>query len=377
LQTRRRFAVAAFAPGLLNVAMIAAAIVLPAILLARGIDPIFALAVGALVGGALQVAAQIPALRSAGFTGFVAPTFDDPKVREVVRRIAPMTFGLMIYELDLILSRRFLSSAGEGANSYFYYAQRLCDFPQGIFSLALATATLPSLSKLVARGDRRAVASTFAHALNLALFVALPATALLVGLARPIVVAMFGRGEFDATSVDGTSTALIAQGFGVWTVAVVRQVVPLFYALGDTKTPVIVSGLDLVAFIAIAVGLTPTLGHVGVSLAVTGSSLVQAALLVFALRKRLPELRGRDVLPSAVRTTIASVAAVVVAVIVARALAAFGVRGVRSMLALAIEGATFAIAFVVTARLVGSAELDALATAALRRLRRRSPPAVS
>jgi peptidoglycan biosynthesis protein MviN/MurJ (putative lipid II flippase) len=134
-----------------------------------------------------------------------------------------------------------------------------------------------------------------------------------------------------------------------------------------------VSGLDLLAFIAIAVGLTPGLGHLGVSLAVTGSSLVQASLLVFALRKRLPELHARDVVPSALRTTVASAVAVVVARVVAHGLAGFGARGVRSMIALALEGIAFAIAFVVTARLAGSAELDTLSTSARRRWRRGSP----
>ncbi len=376
LQTRKRFAVAAFAPALLNVAMIAAAFTLPSVLGARGYDPLLALAIGALFGGFFQVMAQGPALRKAGFTGGLSLDLRDPGVREVLRRIGPMTLGLMIYEIDLVLSRRFLSEAGEGANSYFYYAQRLCDFPQGIFALALATATLPSLSALAAKGDKVELAKTAAHALRLSLFVALPATALLVALARPVVVATFARGAFDATSVDGTTTALMVQGLGVAAVALVRQLVPLFYALGDTKTPVLVSGLDLLAFIAIALLTKDKYGHLGVSAAVSGSSMVQLVLLAIALRRPLPELRLRILASSAWKTGLAAVLAGLVAAFVAQAALRlprlpWGASFVPAILGLA----SFAIAFIIVSRIVGNEEQAQLAAGLRRRLRRGRPRA--
>ncbi len=375
LQTRRRFGVAAFAPGLLNVAMIACALALPPVFLARGVDPIFALAVGALVGGLLQVVAQLPELRRAGFGGalrFDLGIFRDQDVREVVRRILPMTLGLMIYEVDLVLSRRFLSECGEGANSYFYYAQRLCDFPQGVFSLALATATLPSLSSLVAKGDRREVAKTAAHALRLALFVALPATALLVALARPIVIGAFARGAFDAASVDGTTRALVVQGLGVVLVAVVRQVVPVFYALGNTRTPVLISGLDLLAFIAIALTLRGPLGAVGVSWAVTGSSFVQMALLLIALHRALPDLHARDLALSAAKSTISSCLAAIAAFFAATA--AFGLPRlpyVGGLVPVLLGCAVFGAGFLLVGRAIGHDEQRQLLGAVMRRVRRR------
>jgi putative peptidoglycan lipid II flippase len=372
LQTRRRFAVAAFAPGLLNVAMIACALALPPIFVGRGVDPIYALALGALVGGLLQVLAQMPELRRAGFGGALMLDLRDEHVREVVRRILPMTLGLMIYEVDLVLSRRFLSECGEGANSYFYYAQRLCDFPQGVFSLALATATLPSLSSLVAKGDRREVAKTAAHALRLSLFVALPATAILVALAKPIVVAAFARGAFDAASVDGTTKALVVQGLGVVLVAVVRQIVPVFYALGNTRTPVIISGLDLLAFVAIALSLRGPLGHVGVSWAVTGSSFVQMALLIVALHRALPDLHARDVARSAAKSTIASCLAAMVAFYAALFAAKLPrLPMVGGLLPAIAGGGAFVLAFLVVGRVIAHEEQAQLTGAVMRRLRRR------
>ncbi len=368
LQSRKRFAIAAFAPGLLNVAMIAGALLAPWLIAPKGIDPLYGLAIAALVGGALQVAAQIPSLRAAGFGRSIRIDLGDPAVREVIRRIGPMAIGLMIYEVDLVLSRRFLSEAGEGANSYFYYAQRLCDFPQGIFSLALATAALPSLSRLAASGEREELGKTAAHAVRLALYVSIPATVAMAGLARPNVIAIFARGRFDAVSVEGTSNALLVLGLGVVLVALVRQLVPLFYALGDTKTPVLVSGLDLLAFIGLALGLRGRLGYLGVCWAVTGSSLVQAALLAFALGKKLPELRfGRDVVPSALRATASGLVALGIARLVLRSWPAR-----HGLLVALVVDAVFLGAYFVGCAWLREPEQAALAAGLSRRLRRRS-----
>jgi putative peptidoglycan lipid II flippase len=372
LQTRKKFGVAAFAPALLNVAMIVCAIALAPVLGRHGIDPLYALAIGALVGGALQVWAQMPDLRRAGFTARLQLNFSDPRLKQVLTLIAPMTLGLMIYEIDLVLSRRFLSQAGEGANSWFYYAQRLCDFPQGIFALALATATLPALAKLVARGDRKEVANTAAHSFRLALYVGLPASALLVALARPIVTAVFARGAFDQASIDGTSAALIVQGLGVVVVAMVRQLVPLYYALGDTRTPVIVSGLDLAAFIAIALSLRGPWGHVAVSAAVTGSSIVQMGLLMMLLRKRLPELRWSMIGKSVVTAGAAAVGAGAIGFGAAwLARPAMSLRAVGGLIPAIVGATVFGLAYLALCRVFGNEEQAEIVGGVRRRLARR------
>jgi putative peptidoglycan lipid II flippase len=308
LNANRRFAVAAFAPGLLNVALLFAAFALPSLLAAGGHDPVLALAVGALVGGFLQVAAQWPALRAIGYASRPALVLDRD-VAEVLRRIAPLTLGIGIYYVDLVISRRFLSELGTGAQSYFSWAMRLCDFPQGIFVLALSTAALPSLSTLAAKGAREELAKTWAHGVGLAMFVAIPASVALATICEPIVVLLFRRGQFDATAAHETARALFWQGGAIWTVAAVRQTVPALYALGDTRTPVVVSAIDLAAFIALAFGLRGPWGHVGISAAVAGSSAVQMLLLLVGLRRRLGSLRGRDLARSTGRTLAASVVA--------------------------------------------------------------------
>ncbi len=371
LNTYGRFVAAAFAPGLLNVAFVLAALLLPAWLARNSYDPILALALGALVGGALQVIAQWPSLRRIGFASAPRFAFDDPRVGEALRRMVPMMAGIGIYAIDLVLSRRFLSELPEGSQSYFSWAMRLCDFPQGIFVLAIQAATLPSLSKLVAARQLDEVAKTYAYGMRLSLFVAIPATALFVGVARPLVVTLFERGAFDAISSSETSRALIAQGLGIWTVAAVRQLLPVFYALGDTRTPVVISAVDLAAFIGTAVWLRGPLGHVGVSVAVTVSSGVQMALLWYFLGLRIPSLRLREIASSAARTGVASALAVGAAHL---AVGAMSISTSSGPLHRAWPGLAAAFAFMVVfaaaAALLKSAELEAILLPIRRRVGR-------
>lgn len=364
LNVKRRFAVAAFAPGLLNVAFLAAAFLLPGPLASAGIDPAIAMGIGALVGGLLQVVAQWPALRRIGYAA--APRFDflsDPGVRDVFRRILPMTFGIGVYYVDLVLSRRFLSDLGPGAQSWFSWAQRLCDFPQGIFVMALSTAALPSLATFAAKGQLDELAKTYAHGMRLAMFVAVPASVGLVALAEPVVAALFQRGHFDARAAHETARALLFQGGAVWTVAAVRQLVPVFHAMGDTLTPVVVSAIDLLAFIGIALALKGPLGHAGVSAAVAGSSFVQMALLFAGAARRLPSLHAAEILGSVARTLAASCAGAAAGWAVARALGGGALGGV-------VGGLAFVVVFLAAAFVARSPELLGLARGLRRRLAR-------
>jgi putative peptidoglycan lipid II flippase len=353
LNANRRFAVAAFAPGLLNVALIAAA---AAAFVAHG--PVQWLALGALVGGLLQVVAQWPALRAIGYGGL--PSFKlDADVRRVLARIAPLTFGIGIYYIDLVVCRRFLSELGPGSQSYFSWAMRLCDFPQGIFVMALSTAALPSLSTLAARGAKDELARTWAHGMSLAMFVAIPASVALVAFPAPIVATLFQRGAFDAHSVQETARALFWQGGAIWTVAAVRQTVPAFYALGDTRTPVIVSAIDLGALVVLALVLRGPMGHAGVSAAVAGSSAVQMALLLTGLKRRMGTLHAGTLARSVARTGVASLVAAV-----AGWGAATLLGGLAGMLA-------FAVVFLLSAWGLRAPELDEILRALRARLSRR------
>jgi putative peptidoglycan lipid II flippase len=369
LNAKRKFAVAAFAPGLLNVAFLVAAFALPPVLVANDLDPALALALGALVGGVLQVVAQWPALRAIGFADRPRLDLRDPGVRDVLRRMAPVTFGIGVYYIDLVLSRRFLSELAPGSQSYFSWAMRLCDFPQGIFVMALSTAALPALSSLAAAGAKGELVKTFALGMRMAMFVAIPASVGVVALAEPLTVALFQRGEFGPLAAHETARALAWQGAGIFSVAAVRQLVPVYYALGDTKTPVVVSALDLCAFIALALALRGPMAHAGISAAVSGSSVVQMALLAVGLKRKLGAVAGREIGASVARTLVASLVAGASGWGVAHALAG-GVGGFGR----ALPGLAGAIAFVATfvgvASVVRSSELATLAAGLRRRVAR-------
>ena len=361
LNAKKKFGVAAFAPGLFNVGVVAAAFLLRDPLAARGIDPAMSLAIGVLLGGVLQVVAQWPALKAIGFAG--RPVFDlgDPHVREMLRRILPMTFGLGIYYVDLVLSRRFLSELPEGSQSYFYWASRICDFPQGIFVMAISTAALPSLATFAAQGDVAELSKTWAHGMRLSLFVAVPCSIALIAIGEPLVALVFEQGHFDAVASHETGRALAWQGGAIFTVAAVRQLVPPFHALGDTRTPVIVSALDLVAFVVLALVLRGPFGHVGVSMAIAGSSAVQMLLLFIGLRRRLPDLHLGEIGSSLMRIVAASAIAGVAAWSIARILDGRRLPGL-------VAGVLFVIIFVVAAWGFRAAELTEIAAPIRRRL---------
>ena len=374
LNAHRRFVVTSFAPGLLNVALITSALALSGVLVARGYDPIFSMALGALVGGVLQVVAQWPSLRKIGYASL--PGFalsKDPHVREVVRRMGPTLLGVGVYYVDVIVGRRLLSELDQGAVTYFGYALRLCDFSQGIFIMALSSAALPSLSSFAARGQLDEVAETFAYAMRHALFVGICATGLFVVLAEPIVQVLLQRGQFTAHAAAETSKALVAQGLGIFLVAGVRQLVLVYFAMGDTKTPVYVAIVDVCVFATSSLLLRQHWGHVGVSLGVTVARVGQFGLLFWLLRKHLPSRHSRVLLTSSGRTSLATALAALVVV------AMFELSPLRSwgrasaLGSLLVGTSVFGATFLLAARLLRSDELQTLLGPLRRRLARLFP----
>lgn len=360
LNLSRKFAVSSLAPGLLNIAFVVCGLTLPIWFQSRNQDPVYALAVAALLGGALQVVAQWPALRAIGYFGWPRFRLVDPVVRETFRRMGPVLIGIGIYYVDVVLARRFLSNLGVGSQSYFSWAMRLCDFPQGIFVMALQSASLPSLARLIARGEREIAAETFSNGMRLTLWITVATTVGAVGLAEPIVTLVFQRGSFGPLASHETARAFIAQSLGIWAVAAVRQLVAVYYALGDTRTPVKVAALDLLAFIAAAVLLSPRLGHVGVGAAVSVASITQMLLLWVGLRGRLPRLHIKETLKTVGSSLLLSGVAVVLARSAVASLA--GARPVavgHNVLAGLVGCVTFGGVFLALAKLCRAPELMA------------------
>lgn len=361
------FATPALAPALQNIAMIAAPFALASTMGDLGLDPIVALAIGALVGGVLQVLVQLPALKRADMLPRLRLQ-RDPDVRRALTLMAPLTLGFGVYQLNMLLSRLFASFLPAGSPSYLNYGQRVIEIPQGMFALAVASAALPTLARLRIEGKRDELLQLFRYSLRLTLFIAVPASAALFALSEPIAAVLFGRGKFGVESIVETGRSLAVQGLGVCAVAGVRTVIPMFAAHQDTRTPVLASAVNLVVFLALTVALLAPLSHVALAAANSAAAAVQLTVLLLALRKHVGPLGLSSVAGSVSRVLTASVGMALVARTLAGQFAWTRPAHELSRLgAFALVGLVAVATFLILARLLGSPELAELAATVRRR----------
>jgi putative peptidoglycan lipid II flippase len=289
--------VPALSPVFLNLAMIACAI-----LLAPHFEvPITGLAIGVLLGGVLQLLMQFPVLRRHGVRLRLDFNFNHPDVRRIAGLMIPGIIGVAIYQINVVVTRLLASFLPEGSVSYLYYGQRLFEFPQGIFIVSLATAVLPAMSRQAALGEDQGVKDSLRFALAMIMVVTLPASIGLILCAEPIFSLFFFGGAFAAQDVAGAALALAAFAPGLLFVGISRVVVPTFYSMKDTRTPVWISACTLLVNVLLGLLLMGPLGHGGLALALTLSSVVNAVLLVWALRRKIGPLGLRAVVSSLLR----------------------------------------------------------------------------
>jgi putative peptidoglycan lipid II flippase len=302
LNSLRHFAAPAAAPIFLNVGIIAATMWISPHLS----EPIVAVAIGVIIGGILQVALQIPWVLKKGIS--LAPCWmpQHPAVKRIGLLMLPAIFGSAIYQFNQFIGTLLASFLPNGSISWLYYADRLVQFPLGVFAIAISTAALPSLSEQVAREDMESFCETLDHALRLVFFIAIPSMVGLVILRRPIVEILFERGAFDALSTAMTSRALLFYALGLWAFSGIRVMVSGFYAMQDTKTPVKIAAVALVANLCLSLLLMGPLRHGGIALALSLASAVQFVLLVIFLKSRVRVLDLHRVFVSAVKCLAAS-----------------------------------------------------------------------
>jgi len=296
------YAVPALAPALLNVAMIGS---LGAI--APFLDqPVLALAVGLLIGGAAQLALQTPLLRRFGLHPWRAARYGHPALVRMARLMMPAVLGGAVYHLNVLVGTMLASLLPEGSVSYLYYADRLVEFPLGVAAMAAATAMLPSLARDAATGDTRALRQTFEYALRLVSFATIPAATGLILLGEPIVLLLFARGEFSAADARLTVLAVSYYAIGLWAFSAVRIVVAAFFALQDSKTPVRAGVLSILANLLLGIALMHPLAHGGMALATSLASVLNLVLLWTALRRKLGGLDGRGLALCLVRSLLSA-----------------------------------------------------------------------
>jgi len=302
LNSLRRFAAPAAAPILLNVGIIGGAFLLSPHLS----EPIVGVALGVFIGGLLQVALQIPWIMKSGMRLLPSWMPDHPAVRRIGRLMLPAVFGSAVYQFNGFIGTLLASFLPEGSISWLYYADRIVQFPLGVFAIAISTAVLPSLSGHAAEKNLDEFNRTLSHALRLVFFVTIPATVGLVVLGRQIISILLQRGQFSAYATLMTDQALFYYTLGLWAFSGIRILVSGFYALQDTKTPVKVAIVAVVANIALSLMLMGPLRHGGLALALSVASSVQFCLLAVLLFRRVKTLVIGPLLVSAARSGIAS-----------------------------------------------------------------------
>jgi putative peptidoglycan lipid II flippase len=225
----------------------------------------------------------------------------------VGRLLVPAVFGLAAVQVMVFVNTLLASLLPAGAISFLYYADRVMEFPLGVFGIALASASLPAMSRQAAAGDVRALAGTLNFALRLAIYICVPATVGLLILKEPITRILFERGHFSATDTLATADALTGYAVGLVGFATARIAAQSFYAVGRPGTAVRLGAIAVAANIVAAVSLMGPLGHAGLAYAASVGAYVNVIGLVWVARRRFGPLGGRALLASSLRAVAASV----------------------------------------------------------------------
>ena len=290
LNTWKRFAVPAVTPVLLNLCVIGAAWGLAPRLAAAGIEPIYALAGGVMLGGFLQALAQLPALAAIGCTprigmrpATIAAAWHHPGVARVLKQMGPALIGVSVAQISLLINTQIASHVGVGAVSWLTYADRLMEFPTALLGVALGVVLLPQLSAARARDDGAGYSAMLDWGLRLVVLLALPCALALLIFPVGLVSVLFHYGRFRAEDVAMTVLALRGYGVGLLGLVAIKVLAPAFYARLDVRTPVKVAVVVLVATQALNLVLVPRLGHAGLALSIGIGALVNAGLLLAGL----------------------------------------------------------------------------------------------
>ena len=294
LNTWRRFAIPAFTPVLLNLSVIVAALALVPVFQARGIEPIYALAIGVMVGGVLQLGIQVPALLRIGMLPrlglsprSLVAAWRHPGVRQILAKMAPALVGVSVAQISLMINSQIASHLGTGAVSTLVYADRLMELPTALLGVALGVVLTPQMSAARASNDLVAYSSLLDWGLRLVLLLALPCAVALAVFAQPMVAVLFHRGAFDAQAVAMTTLAVMGYGAGVIGLVAVKVVAPAYYAQQDMRTPMRVAIVALLLTQVLNAGFILGLGMgvTALALSIGLAANANALLLLWGLKR--------------------------------------------------------------------------------------------
>ncbi|HEY8977692.1 MAG TPA: murein biosynthesis integral membrane protein MurJ [Burkholderiaceae bacterium] len=245
LNTWGRFSIPAATPILLNIAIIVAARGLTSTFEAHGLPGVYALSVGVMLGGVLQAAIQIPALKALGLMPHIRTTWrglvearHHPGVGRVLKQMSPALLGVSVAQVSLLINTQIASHLATKSVSWLTYADRLMEFPTSLLGVALGVVLIPQLSAARARGDKEGYAGMIDWGLRLVVLQTLPCAIALLVFARPLLAVLFHYGHFQAADVLGTVPALEGYGLGLLGIVSVKILAPGYFAQLDTRTPV-------------------------------------------------------------------------------------------------------------------------------------------
>ena len=293
LNTWKRFAVPAATPVLLNVSVIAAAWLLAPWFSRQGLEAIYAIPVGVMLGGLLQLGVQIPALARLGLLprlgwrpSSLKKAWTDPGTRNILRLMGPALLGVGVAQISLLINTQIASHLAPGSVSWLTYADRLMEFPTAILGVALGAVLMPQLAAAKATGDSERYAAMLDWGLRLVLLLALPCAAALLVFSQPLVSVLYHYGAFTDRDVQQTTLALTGYGVGLLGLVAIKVLAPGYYASQDIRTPVRIAVVVLVLTQIFNVILVPYLAHAGLALSIGLGALVNALWLLVGLLRR-------------------------------------------------------------------------------------------
>jgi putative peptidoglycan lipid II flippase len=302
LNSHRHFFAPAIAPIFLNISIIVSVL----LFYHTFKIPVMTLALGVLAGGVIQFLFQIPFLWKRRITFRFSFNFRDPAIKRIGLLMVPGLIGTAVYQINVFVDTIFASFLPSGSVSYLFFADRLMEFPLGIFAFAVGMASLPSLSGLAAQGKMEELKETLSFTFRLVSFISVPAMVGLIALKTPIVNLLFQRGLFDYSATEKTAFALLFYSVGLWAIAGARTIVPAFYSLQDTWTPLKIALICLGAnVIFIAIFIFP-LKHGGLALATSLSSTLNLILLFWKLNSKLGKIDMRKNMKALLRDVFCS-----------------------------------------------------------------------
>ncbi len=336
LNARDNFAVPAIAPVFFNLGSVFAGLFLGFTAGSfLGLSPIEGMAFGTLVGGFLQFAVQWPSLRRAGFRYRPMLSITDPGVRQIMRLMGPAIIGTAAVQINVFVNTNFASAIIDPATgavlngpvSWLSFAFRFMQFPIGVFGVAIATATLPPLSRSTANPNYDEFRQTLTHSLALVFLLCIPSAVGLAVLGRPIVALVFEHGKFTSVDTVQTANALAAYAIGLAGYAAVKVLSPAFYALNDARTPMLISLGSIAVNLVMNSLLVGPFGHVGLAFSTSTVALVNFLLLALFMRRRLQRLEGRKLGKTVLRICAASLPMAVTAWLISELAGALPLRG--------------------------------------------------